>query len=78
MSDKRLDAAKKQFLGQLAISSDNGESQCLSMGKSLLAYNTVTSDIEIRNKIEAVTAEELRRLACEIFDKDRTSRLIFI
>ena len=78
MSDKRLDAAKKQFLGQLAISSDNGESQCLSMGKSLLAYNTVTSDIEIRNKIEAVTAEELRRLACEIFDRDRTSRLIFI
>ncbi len=72
MSDKRLDAAKKQFLGQLAISSDNGESQCLSMGKSLLAYNTVTSDIEIRNKIEAVTAEELRRLACEIFDRDRT------
>ena len=48
------------------------------MGKSLLAYNTVTSDIEIRNKIEAVTAEELRRLACEIFDRDRTSRLIFI
>ena len=43
LSDKKLRAAKKQLLGQLAISSDNGETQCLSMGKSLLAYGKVSS-----------------------------------
>ena len=33
LTDRKLKAAKKQLLGQLAISSDNGETQCLSMGK---------------------------------------------
>ncbi|MBR4133248.1 MAG: insulinase family protein, partial [Bacteroidales bacterium] len=37
LSDRKLKAAKKQLLGQLAISSESGEAQCLSMGKSLLA-----------------------------------------
>ena len=35
LSERTLKAYKKQLLGQLAISSDNGEAQCLSMGKSL-------------------------------------------
>ena len=43
MSERKLKAAKKQLLGQLAISSDNGETQCLSMGKGLLAYGKVSS-----------------------------------
>ena len=38
LSDARLKAAKKQLLGQLSISSDNGETQCLSMGKSLVSF----------------------------------------
>ena len=33
LSERTLKAYKKQLLGQLAISSDNGEAQCLSMGK---------------------------------------------
>ena len=41
LSDRKLKAAKKQLLGQLAISGDNGETQCLSMGKSLLAYGKI-------------------------------------
>ena len=45
MSERKLKAAKKQLLGQLAISSDNGETQCLSMGKSLLTYGHVKACI---------------------------------
>ena len=41
MSPAALKAAKKQLLGQLAISSDSGETQCLSMGKSLLAFGKI-------------------------------------
>jgi predicted Zn-dependent peptidase len=43
MSDRKLKAAKKQLLGQLAISGDNGETQCLSMGKSLLSFGKIHS-----------------------------------
>ena len=78
LTDRKLRAAKKQFLGQIAISSDNGESQCLSMGKSLLAYGKVASAEEIKREIEAVSADMIRDMACRIFAPDRTSRLILL
>lgn len=78
LTDRKLRAAKKQFLGQIAISSDNGESQCLSMGKSLLAYNKVASAEEIKREIEAVSADLIRDMACRIFAPDRTSCLILL
>ena len=77
MSDRRLKAAKKQLLGQLAVSGDNGETQCLSMGKSLLSYGRVLSSEENRAKVEAVTAGQIQETACSIFDASRLSRLIF-
>lgn len=78
LSPSRLAAAKKQFLGQMAISSDNGETQCLAMGKSLLAYGHVLSDESTRAKIEAVSAEDIRNAARRIFDPDSLCRLTFI
>lgn len=78
LTDRKLRAAKKQFLGQIAISSDNGESQCLSMGKSLLAYGKVASAEEIKREIEAVSADLIRNMACRIFAPDRTSCLILL
>lgn len=78
LSDARLKAAKKQLLGQLAISSDNGESQCLGMGKSLLSYGTVTSDDEVRRRIGEITSEDLRLMAVRIFSSDKMSKLVFL
>ena len=78
LSEAKLKAAKKQLLGQLAISSDNGETQCLSMGKSLIAFGTVSSDKENREAIEAVTAERLQDAAGKIFNPEATSSLIFL
>lgn len=78
LTDRKLRAAKKQFLGQIAISSDNGESQCLSMGKSLLAYGKVASAEEIKREIEAVSADMIRDMTCRIFAPDRTSSLIML
>lgn len=78
LSERKLKAAKKQLLGQLAISSDNGETQCLSMGKGLMAYGKVSSGGENRSLVEGITAEDVREMAVRIFDKDRLSRLIYI
>ena len=78
MKPARLTAAKKQFLGQMAISSDNGETQCLAMGKSLLAYGCVISDESTREKIESVTAEQIMTAAQKIFDEDSLCRLVFL
>jgi predicted Zn-dependent peptidase len=78
MSERTLKAYKKQLLGQLAISSDNGEAQCLSMGKSLLAWGRIDTSAEMRTRIEAVTPEALQAMARRIFDPDTLSRLIYL
>ena len=78
MSERKLKAAKKQLLGQLAISSDNGETQCLSMGKSLLSFGKIHSSKENRSLVEGITAEEVRQMAQKIFDKDKLSRLVYV
>lgn len=78
LSDRKMKAAKKQLLGQLAISGDNGETQCLSMGKSLLAYGKISGGAETKKQIEAVSAEDIMEMARKIFAPDRLSRLIYI
>ena len=78
LSERTLKAYKKQLLGQLAISSDNGEAQCLSMGKSLLAWGRIDTNADMRGRIEAVTAEELQKMAGRIFAPARLSRLIYL
>ena len=78
LSERKLKAAKKQLLGQIAISGDNGETQCLSMGKSLLAYGKVPGGKDNKALVDAITAEDVQEMAIKIFDKDRISKLIYI
>lgn len=78
LSPKSLKAAKKQLLGQLAISSDNGEAQCLSMGKSLLAYGHIDSDKTINEKIDGITSEDILNMAVRIFNPENISKLVYL
>ena len=78
MSDRKLKAAKKQLLGQLAVSSDNGETQCLSMCKGLLSYGRVASDQESRELVMGVSAEQLRDAARDIFAPEKICRLVWL
>ena len=78
LSERTLKAYKKQLLGQLAISSDNGEAQCLSMGKSLLAWGRIDTSAETRARIEAVTPAALQAMARRLFDPATLSRLIYL
>ncbi len=78
LSPRKLKAAKKQLLGQLAISGDNGETQCLSMGKSLLAYGRITGGKETRALVEGIKAEDVQEMARKIFDPSKMSTLIYI
>lgn len=78
MSQTKLNAARKQLLGQLAISSDNGETQCLSMGKSLLSYGTITSSDETRKQLESITPVDIQNAAIEIFNPEKLSKLVFV
>lgn len=78
LTERKMKSAKKQLLGQLAISSDNGETQCLSMGKGLLAYGKITGGKETRELVEEISAEDVREMARKIFAPENLSRLIYI
>ena len=78
LSERRLKAAKKQLMGQLAISGDNGETQCLSMGKGLLAYGKITGDRKTKDLVDGITAKDVQEMARTVFDFDKLSRLIYI
>jgi len=78
LSERQLKAFRKQLLGQLAISGESGEAQCLSMGKSMLSWERVMSSEETRKAIEAITPEDIQAMAKRLFDPDNLSSLIYL
>lgn len=77
ISEKELKSAKKQFLGQLFISQDNAEAQCLAMGKSILVFNNIYPFGQTRKQIEEITPQQLQEVAKEIFSRERLSELLY-
>ncbi len=77
MTGLQLDRAKKQLIGQLSISEDNPEVQCLSMGKSLLSFGKVLTPVQTVEMIAAVTPSQVMNVAAEIWDPKRRSTLIY-
>jgi len=73
----QLRKAKRQLFGQLAISSENASVQMIANGKSYLMLNRVDSLAEIREKIEAITADDLMEAAREVLDPDQLSTLTY-
>ena len=78
LSDRKLKAAKKQLLGQIAISGDNGETQCLSMGKSLLAYGRISGGKETRELVEKISAADIQEMANTVFNIQTLSKLVYL
>lgn len=67
LTARQLSMAKKQFIAQLAISSESNESYMLSAGKSLLTHDEVDTMEEVYAKIGALTAAQLTEAAEEVF-----------
>ena len=74
----QLSKAKRQLMGQIAISAENHETLMLSMAKSYLVYNKFDDLKEIGNKIDRITAEEILEIANEVLDNAKLSSLTFI
>jgi predicted Zn-dependent peptidase len=75
--ENRLAHARKQLVGQLAISYENNEHLMLTAGKRYLVFQEVDSLETIRKKLEAISAEDLRATADEILDSKNLNTLIF-
>lgn len=74
----QLSKAKRQLLGQIAISAENNETLMLSMAKSYLVYNKFDDLKEIGKKIDRITAQEIQEIAHEVLDEDKLSSLTYL
>lgn len=63
LSDRRLDAAKRQYLGQLTVGSTNTEQGALSMGRAVLHCGVARTRAQVEEAILAVTPEQIRACA---------------
>ena len=72
-----LAAVKKQIKGQVGISYDNFENVAIGMAKRFLHYNKTLTPKQLCARIDALTAEELWQTACEMFDPQQLTQLIF-
>lgn len=69
MTEKALEAAKKQYIGQLIVSSDSLENYALALGKGILYFDQMNSIEEISDMIRSVSSEQIRETA-EMLKKD--------
>ena len=77
LSDTQLRNAKRQLKGQIAIACDNREQFALDFGKSFLHYGWEKDITHLYESIDNVTAEEIQKVANELFATDRLTTLIF-
>ena len=75
LSEKALNAAKKQIIGQIALSYDNFESVAIGMGKRMLHYGRTQTKDEFIARIQALTAEQVWDAAKEIFNPENLTIL---
>jgi len=77
ITDKRLSHARKQLMGQLAISRENNEHLMLTRAKSYLVFKRVDSLETIGKQLELITPDMLRATANEVLDPKKLNTLIF-
>ena len=77
LSQRVLDAARRQLKGQIGLSYDNAESVALDMAKRYLHYGRTQTKEQLFERLDALTPDELWLTAQEVFAPDRITTLIF-
>lgn len=78
LTDRTLQGAKKQLLGQIALAQENRVNYMLSLGKSLLNFDRIDTIDHVVDEVESITADEIQDLAKETFDRTRLSFLSYV
>jgi predicted Zn-dependent peptidase len=77
LSASQLRNAKRQLKGQIAIACDNREQLALDFGKSFLHYGWEKDITHLYESIDKVTAEDIQKVANELFATNMLTTLIY-
>ena len=78
MSQRTLDAARRQLKGQIGISYDNFENVAIGMAKRFLHYGRTLSQQDFFEQLDAITAEDLLTTAQTVFAPERLLTLEYV
>lgn len=76
LSDAQLRAAKRQIRGQIGIACDSRESFALDFAKSYLHYGWKKDVTALCERIDALTAADLQRVAQDLFAEECLTTLV--
>ena len=76
LRDAQLRAAKRQIRGQIGIACDSRESFALDFAKSYLHYGWRKDVTALCERIDALTAADLQRVAQDLFAEERLTMLV--
>lgn len=77
LSDRALAVAKKQLKGQIGVAADAADSFAIAFGKTFLHFNREKHLSRQFSMIDAVTAEDIQKLAQEMFVEDNLTELVY-
>ena len=76
LSERQLQAAKRQLKGQIAIACDNREQFALDFAKNFLHFDKERDIDFLFQQIDAITANQLQQVAQECFNPQQLSTFI--
>lgn len=77
LTERQLEAARKQLKGQIGIARDNSESLALDLGKSFLHEGKPRNIESLMHRIDSVTSADIQNVAREVFAPEGMSTLIY-
>ena len=77
LSQQKLNAARQQLKGQIAVSYDNFESLAISMAKRYLHYGNTQTMQQLFRKLDELTPNQLWETAQEVFSPQNLHTLIY-
>ena len=78
LSLNQLNAAKRQFIGQLTLSRENVLNMVLGAGKSVLYKGYVESFSDVIKRIDKISSSEILETANQIFEPKKLSVLNYV
>ena len=78
LSQRTLDAARRQLKGQIGISYDNFENVAIGMGKRYLHYGKTLSQKQLFERLDALTPDDLLQTAQIVFSPDKLLTLEYV
>lgn len=77
LGEIQLGKARSQMKGYLARGYESHESLMLNLGKNLLVFDRIEGFEELSKKIDAITSDDIIRIAGEVFEPSALSTLIY-